>query len=88
MANHLEKLIFIDETSVKTNLAKTTGWVPRGQRLIDHAPFGHWRTQTNIGAMSQDRQDTPRVIDGALMADSSTSMSQPNWCRLCTRATL
>ncbi|WP_300983946.1 hypothetical protein [Roseicyclus sp.] len=44
MANHLERLAFIDETSVKTNMAKTTGWAPRGQRLIDHAPFGHWRT--------------------------------------------
>jgi len=33
MANHLERLVFIDETSVKTNMAKTTGWAPRGQRL-------------------------------------------------------
>jgi len=33
MANHLERLAFIDETSVKTNMAKTTGWAPRGQRL-------------------------------------------------------
>ena len=33
-------LTFIDETSVKTNMAKTTGWAPKGQRLVDHAPFG------------------------------------------------
>jgi hypothetical protein len=39
MATHLERLAFIDETSVKTNMAKTTGWAPRGQRLVDHAPF-------------------------------------------------
>lgn len=37
MANHLERLAFIDETSVKTNMTKTTGWAPRGQRLVDHA---------------------------------------------------
>ena len=43
MANHLERLAFIDETSVKTNMAKSTGWAPCGQRLVDHAPFGHWR---------------------------------------------
>ena len=43
MANHLERLAFIDETSIKTNMAKTTGWAPCGQRLVDHAPFGHWR---------------------------------------------
>jgi len=66
MATHLERLAFIDETSVKTNMAKTTGWAPRGQRLVDHAPFGHWRTQTFIGALRHDRLDAPWVIDGAM----------------------
>ena len=66
MANHLERLAFIDEPSVKTNMARTTGWAPRGQRLVDHAPFGHWPTQTFIGALRHDRLDAPRVIDGAM----------------------
>jgi len=66
MARHLERLAFIDETSLKTNMAKTTGWAPRGQRLVDHAPFGHWRTQTFIGALRHDRLDAPWVIDGAM----------------------
>ena len=68
MANHLERLVFIDETSVKTNMAKTTGWAPRGQRLVDHAPFGHWRTQTFVGALRHDRMDAPWVLDGAMNA--------------------
>ena len=46
MRKALERLIFIDETSLNTKLVKTTGWAPVGQRLIDHAPFGHWHTQT------------------------------------------
>jgi transposase len=66
MADHLERLAFIDETSVKTNMAKTTGWAPCGQRLVDHAPFGHWRTHTFIGALRHDRLDAPWVIDGAM----------------------
>ena len=66
MARHLERPAFIDETSVKTNMARSTGWAPRGQRLVDHAPFGHWRTQTFIGALRHDRMDAPRVIDGAM----------------------
>ncbi len=69
MANHLERLAFIDETSVKTNMAKTTGWAPRGQRLVDHAPFGHWRTQTFIGALRHDRLDAPWVISGAMNSE-------------------
>ena len=39
MANMLERLVFIDETSLKTNLVKTTGWAPVGKRLVNHAPF-------------------------------------------------
>ncbi len=69
MARHLERLAFIDETSVKTNMAKTTGWAPRGQRLVDHAPFGHWRTQTFIGALRHDRLDAPWVISGAMNSE-------------------
>jgi transposase len=69
MANHLERLVFVDETSVKTNMAKTTGWAPRGQRLVDHAPFGHWRTQTFVAALRHDRLDAPWVIDGAMNAE-------------------
>ena len=66
MANHLERLAFIDETSVKTNMAKTMGWAPLGQRLVDHTPFGHWHTQTFIGALRHDRLDAPWVISGAM----------------------
>ena len=59
MANHLERLVFIDEASVKTNMARTTGWAPCGQRLVDHAPFGHWRTQTFVAALRHDRLEAP-----------------------------
>ena len=69
MANHLERLAFVDETSVKTNMAKTTGWAPRGRRLVDHAPFGHWRTQTFVAALRHDRLDAPWVIDGAMNSE-------------------
>lgn len=66
MRNMLTRLAFIDETSLKTNMAKTTGWSPCGARLVDHAPFGHWNTQTFIAALRHDRLDAPWVIDGAM----------------------
>jgi hypothetical protein len=66
MANLLPRIGFIDETSLKTNMAKTTGWSCKGTRLIDHAPFGHWNTQTFIAALRHDRLDAPWVIDGAM----------------------
>jgi hypothetical protein len=42
----LTRLGFIDETSTKTDGTKTTGWAPRGERLVDHALFGHRHTQS------------------------------------------
>ncbi len=69
MANLLTRIGFIDETSIKTNMAKTTGWAPRGERLVDHAPFGHWQTQTFIAALRHDRLDAPWVIDGPINRD-------------------
>jgi len=76
MANHLYRLAFIDETSLKTNMAKTTGWAPCGQRLVDNAPFGHWRTQTFIGALRHVRLDAPWVIDGAMNGEMFTLYTQ------------
>jgi hypothetical protein len=72
MANHPERLAFINETSVKTNMARTTGWSPSGQRLVDRAPFGHWRTQTFIAALRHDRLDAPCGIDRAINAEMFT----------------
>jgi len=66
MRSALTRIGFIDETSLKTNMAKTTGWSPKGARLVDHAPFGHWNTQTFIAALRHDRLDAPWVIDGAM----------------------
>lgn len=66
MRNLLPRIGFIDETSLKTNMVKATGWAPKGERLISHAPFGHWNTQTFIAALRHDRLDAPWVIDEAM----------------------
>lgn len=69
LARHLERLVFLDETWLKTNMVKTTGWAPVGRRLVDHAPFGHWNTQTFIAALRHDRLDAPWVMPGAINAE-------------------
>ena len=66
MANMLETFVFIDETSLKTNLVKRTGWAPKGERLIDHAPFGPWHTQTFIAGLGCDGLVALWVLDGAM----------------------
>ena len=63
MANALERLVFIDETSTNTKLTKRTGWAPVGQRLIDFAPFGQWKSQTFIAALRCHGLTAPWVLD-------------------------
>jgi len=66
MRDKLKRLAFIDETSLNTKMVKAHGWAPAGARLIDHAPFGHWTTQTFIAALRQDRLTAPWIITGAM----------------------
>ena len=60
------RLVFIDETWVKTNMAPLRGWGTRGRRLKAYAPYGHWKTLTFIAALRHDRIDAPWVIDGPI----------------------
>lgn len=60
------RLAFIDETSVKTNLTRLRGRAPVGERLHGAAPFGKWRTQTFIAALTSDELIAPWVIEGAM----------------------
>src|ERR1700741_4542341 len=41
-----KRLVFIDETWAKTNMARRYGWGRRGARLVAKVPHGHWRTLT------------------------------------------
>jgi transposase len=66
MGKALDRLVFIDETSLNTKLVKATGWVPVGERLVDHTPFGHWHTQTFIAGLRHDGLSAPWVIKGAI----------------------
>ena len=60
------RLVFIDETSVKTNLTPTRGRSRKGERLLADAPFGKWNTQTFIAGLRCNELVAPWVIDGAI----------------------
>ncbi len=64
------RLVFIDETWAKTNMTRTHGRAPRGERLIAKAPHGRWRTLTFLAALRHDRIEAPCVIDGPINGDS------------------
>lgn len=60
------RLVFIDETWAKTNMARTHGWWRRGVPLKAHVPHGHWRTMTFIAALRCDGITAPCVLDGPI----------------------
>jgi putative transposase len=53
------RLVFIDETWTKTNMAPLRGWGPQGERLVAKVPHGRWKTMTFIAALRHDRIDAP-----------------------------
>jgi transposase len=62
--------VFIDETWAKTNMTRTHGRSPRGVRLVDRVPHGHWRTLTFLAALRCDRLTAPCVFDGPINGES------------------
>jgi transposase len=60
------RLVFIDETWAKTNMAPLRGWAPRGQRLKGKAPQRHWKTMTFLAALRHDRIEAPWLLDGPI----------------------
>jgi transposase len=46
-----ERLVFLDECGVLTNMARLWGRSPRGTRAYGTVPCGHWRRLTVLGAL-------------------------------------
>jgi transposase len=61
-----DRLVFIDETWAKTNMARTHGRCPKGERLRMGFPHGHWKTTTFVGALTRRGMIAPFVLSGAI----------------------
>ena len=60
------RLVFIDETRARTNMTRTHGWAPRGERLVAKVPHGKRKTTTFLAALHHDRIEAPCVFDGPI----------------------
>ena len=58
--------VFVDECGVTTDLLRRYGRSPRGTRLSDHTPCGHWETHTVVAALRFDGLTAPAVFDGPI----------------------
>jgi transposase len=58
--------VFLDETGASTNMVRRTGWSLRGERLVDAAPHGHWKTTTFVAGLRTTGIVAPCVLDGPM----------------------
>jgi transposase len=64
-----KRLFFLDETWASTNMGRTRGRSPKGQRLVDAVPYGHYKTTTFLAALCVTGLTAPLVIDGPINGD-------------------
>ena len=64
----VRQYIFLDECGVTTDLVRRYGRSPRGTRLHDHAPCGHWETSTVIAGLRLEALSAAAVFDGPIDA--------------------
>ena len=65
-----ERLVFLDETWTKTNMAPLRGWAACGKRLVAKVPQRRWKTTTFVAALRLDRIDAPWLLEGPIDGES------------------
>jgi transposase len=54
-------------------MTRLYGYAPRGQRLVDAVPYGHWKTTTFVGGLTRRGFIAPMVLDGPMTSDAFTA---------------
>jgi transposase len=68
-ATDSRRYFFLDETWASTNMTRTHGRGPKGQRLVMDTPHGHWKTTTFVVALTLAGLVAPTVVDGPMTGD-------------------
>lgn len=66
LALDLARLVFIDETSCATNMARLRGRCAKGLRLKGQVPHGHWKLSTFTAGLRVGALTAPMVLDGPM----------------------
>ena len=64
-----EKLIFLDESGVTTDMTRRYGRGSRGARVREATPGGHWRTLTVLGAIRASGWVATMTVEAATDGD-------------------
>jgi transposase len=67
-----QDLVFVDESGVTTRMTRLYGRAPKGQRVPEAIPHGHWQGMTLIGALGAGGIQAAMTVDAATDADIFT----------------
>jgi transposase len=65
-----DRFVFLDETGATTSMTRRYGWGERGERLVDAAPYGPWKTTTFVAGLRASGIIAPFVLDGPMNGDA------------------
>jgi transposase len=57
--------VFVDESGVRTNMTRLYGRAPKGARVSEAVPHGHWKVLTILGALTSQGVQASMTIDAA-----------------------
>jgi hypothetical protein len=64
-----ERLVFVDQSGATTEMTRRYGRAPRGERVREANPAGHWNMLTVLGAMSRKGMVASMTVDAATDGD-------------------
>src|SRR3954452_747665 len=65
-----ERSFFIDDPPPPIARPRLYGWSPRGERLVDAVPAGHWKTTTVGAGPRASGIIGPFVLDGPMTGEA------------------
>src|SRR4051794_36165503 len=65
-----ERFFFTEEKAATTAMTHLSGWGPRGERLVDAVPAGHWKTTTVVAGLRASGIIAPFVLDGPMTGEA------------------
>ena len=72
-----ERLVFLDESAVLTNMARRYGRSPRGQRASAKVPFGHWKRLSVLSALGLEGVLATMSVEAATDGDTFAAYLEP-----------
>jgi transposase len=64
------QLRFLDEAGAHTRMTRLYGRAPRGQRVVDRVPQGHYQTTTMLATLGLNGVTAPSVLSGSITGAS------------------